>query len=113
MASTAKKVWETFLRQPEDLAALAEGAEVPLVIRDLTPGRHKYEMHHVVAALSRDATQPGFDELRVRTVVGVLLPETWGMRIVRELPIELPGPPYRHFYESLKAAAAAGRALTV
>lgn len=107
MASrTDKKIWETFLRQPEDVDLLQDGAEVPLVIRDLTPGRRKYQMKHVVAALSRDSrAMAHLDELRVRTVVGVLLPEVWGMRIVRELPVELPGTPYRHFFESLRSAA--------
>jgi hypothetical protein len=107
MASrTDKQTWETFLRQPDDLRMLQEGAEVPLVIRDLSPGRRKYTMKHVVAALSRDPrAMASLDELRVRTVVGVLLPEVWGMRIVRELPVELPGTPYRHFFESLRSAA--------
>lgn len=45
------------------------------------------------------------DELRVRTVVGVLLPETWGVRIIRELPTELPGRPYHDFYQALRGAA--------
>ena len=107
MASAERKVWETFLRQPGDLDLLSSGGEVALVIRDLTPGRRKYEMRHVVARLSRD---PGgletLDQLRVRTVVGVLLPERWAIRIVRDLPVEIPGVPYKHFFESLRAAAA-------
>jgi len=107
--SSNRQSWETFLRQPEDLELLAGGGEVALVIRDLTPGRRKYEMRHVVAVLTRDPKDmASMEELRVRTVVGVLLPERWGMRIVRELPVEIPGTPYKDFFESLRAAAAAG-----
>jgi hypothetical protein len=103
MASkTDKQVWETFVRRPGDLK---EGDEMPMVLRDLTPGRKKYRMRHVVATVRRNA-QEGMDLLRVRTVVGVQLPETWGVKIVRDLPIELQGKPYRDFYAALKAAAA-------
>jgi hypothetical protein len=48
------------------------------------------------------------DALFVRTVVGVLLPETWGITILRDLPIEVPGKPYHDFFASLKAAARDG-----
>jgi hypothetical protein len=103
MASkTEKQIWETFVRRPGDLK---EGDEIPMVLRDLAPGRKKYRMRHVVATLRRNA-QEATDLLRVRTVVGVQLPETWGVKILRDLPIELPGKPYRDFYEALKAAAA-------
>ena len=106
--SSTRQSWETFLRQPEDLKLLAGGGEVALVIRDLTPGRRKYEMRHVVAVLSRDPkNMAALDELRVRTVVGILLPDRWSMRIVCELPVEIPGTPYKDFFESLRAAAAA------
>ena len=102
MASkTEKQVWETFVRRPGDLK---EGDERPMVLRDLTPGRKKYRMRHVVATVRRNA-QEAMDLLRIRTVVGVQLPETWGVKIIRELSIELPGKPYRDFYEALKAAA--------
>lgn len=103
MASkTEKQVWETFVRRPGDLK---EGDEISMALRDLTPGRKKYRMRHVVATLRRDARE-SMDLLRVRTVVGVQLPETWGVRILRDLPIEIQGKPYRDFYQALKAAAA-------
>jgi hypothetical protein len=38
-------------------------------------------------------------------VVGVLLPETYAIKILRDLPIELPGVPYHDFYDALKRAA--------
>ena len=45
-----QQIWETFVRGPEQLK---EDAEIPLIIRDLTPGRRKYRMRHVVAVISR------------------------------------------------------------
>jgi len=107
MASkTEKQTWETFVRRPGDLK---EAIEMPMVLRDLTPGKRKYQMRHVVAAVSR---KPGdmasMDILHVRTVVGVLLNETWGVSILKDLPVELPGRPYHDFYEALRKAAAPG-----
>jgi len=103
MASTSKrKIWETFLRRAGDLKV---GVEVPLVLRDLNPGRKKYEMRHVVAIVSGQPDVPDSDELRVRTVVGVLLPERWSIKTLRDLPIELPGQPYQDFFAALKKAA--------
>lgn len=97
-----QKVWETFLRRPDDLK---EGREIPLVLRDLTAGRQKYCMRHVVAVLSRKPKDlERMDQLQVRTVVGLLLPERWGVRIVRELPIELAGKPYHDFFAALRTS---------
>jgi hypothetical protein len=98
-----RRTWETFLRRPGDLK---EGVEISLVLRDLAPGRKKYSMRHVLAVVTREPEEmASMDLLRVRTVVGVLLPETWGVRILRDLPIELPGTPYQDFYVALKKAA--------
>lgn len=95
------RVWETFLRRPGDLK---EGVEVPLVLRDLNPGRKKYALRHVLAIVSpKPQENAQVDELRVRTVVGVELPGPWGVRILKELPIELPGKPYQDFFQALKA----------
>lgn len=90
------------MRRPSDLK---EGMEIPLVLRDLNPGRKKYGMRHVLAIISRQADAPDSDELQVRTVVGVLLPERWSIKILRDLPIELPGRPYQDFFMALRAAA--------
>ncbi len=107
MASkTEERVWETFLRRPGDLK---EAIEMPMVLRDLTPGKKKYQMRHVVAAVSRKPEDmASMDILRVRTVVGVLLSETWGIRILKDLPTELPGRPYHDFFEALRKASATG-----
>lgn len=104
MASTDERgIWETFLRRPGDLK---EGEETVLVLRTLNPGRKKYGMRHVVAIVSRNpADLAEMDSLQVRTVVGVRLTEPCGVKILRDLPIELPGQPYHDFFAALKRAA--------
>jgi len=104
MASKSEKqIWETFVRRPGELRA---GVEMPMVVRDLRPGRSKYRMRHVVAVVSHQgSTTDESDELRVRTVVGVRLPEIYAIKILRKLPVEIPGTPYKDFYEALRRAA--------
>ena len=105
-SKTEKQSWETFLRRSGDLR---EGVEMPMALRDLAPGKKKYQMRHVVAVVSRKPEEMvSMDQLKIRTVVGVLLPETWGVKIVRDLPTELPGRPYHDFYEALRKASATG-----
>ena len=101
-----QQIWETFVRSPEQLK---EDAEIPLIIRDLTPGRRKYRMRHVVAVISRrPETLFDGDTLWVRTTVGVRLDSAWAIKIVRELPLDLPGVPYRDVYEALRKAQKMG-----
>ncbi len=98
-----KHIWETFVRRPGDLK---EGVEIALSLRDLTPGRRKYQFRNVVAMVSRRPEElRSMDTLQVRTVVGVLLPEPFGVRIIRDLPIEISGSPYHDFFQALEAAA--------
>ena len=99
MASkTDKREWETFVRNPD---YLKEGTEIPLVLIDLTPGRRKYAVRHAMAIVSRRPENPDADILWVRSSVGVRLPEPYAIRIVRELPSELPGVPYRDVFQAL------------
>lgn len=104
MATTSEQgSWETFVRRPGELK---EGTEIPLVVRDLRPGRTKYRMRHVIATISRDPRELAWmDTLYVRTVVGVRLAEPWGIKIIRDLPIEISGKPYQDFFAALKDAA--------
>jgi hypothetical protein len=99
----ARRAFETFVRGAEHLT---EGAPIPLILVDLTPGPRKYALRHVVAIIDRrtDAFPDG-DTLWVRTPVGVRLPSPYAMRIVRELPAELPGVPYHDVFEALREAA--------
>lgn len=102
-SNSQKQIWETFVRRPKDIR---EGEEIPLALRDLTPGRRKYQFRNVVAVVSRRPEElRSMDTLQVRTVVGVLLPEPFGVRIIRDLPIEISGSPYRDFFQALEAAA--------
>lgn len=101
MASSGEpRAWDTFVRRPGDLRT---GVEAPLVLRDLRPGRGKYGLRHVVGIV-HEGRGPG-DRLSVRTVVGVTLPEAYTVEIVRELPQEIAGAPYRDFYGALQRAA--------
>lgn len=98
-------VWDTFMRRPGDVRC---GVEAPLVLRDLRPGRGKYALRHVVGIVHQ-GDGPG-DGLVVRTVVGVVLPGSYTVEVVRELPQEIAGTPYRDFYEALRRAAETGPA---
>ncbi len=100
MASSSEPAWDTFVRRPGDLKY---GGEAPLVLRDLRPGRGKYGLRHVVGIV-REGDGPG-DRLVVRTVVGVVLPGSYTVEIVRELPQEIAGTPYQDFYGALQRAA--------
>ena len=95
--------WETFVRSREHLK---EGVPIPLMLIDLAPGPRKYALRHAVVVLAR-RSEPSRDAdvLWVRTPVGVKLATPFQMRIVRELPPELPGIGYRDAFEALRAAA--------
>ena len=102
MASRSEPpAWDTFVRRPGDVRC---GVETPLVLRDLRPGRGKYGLRHVVGIV-HEGGGPG-DALTVRTVVGVVLPGSYTVEIVREMPQEIAGTPYRDFYAALERAAA-------
>lgn len=99
-SSSDAPVWDTFVRRPGDLRY---GVETPLVLRDLRPGRGKYGLRHVTGVVHEDGG-PG-ERLLVRTVVGVELPGNHTVEIVRHLPQEIAGTPYRDFYAALQRAA--------
>lgn len=102
-----ERLWETFVRRPDELQ---EGVEIPMMIRDLTPGPRKYGVRHVVAQISRSPGALSDSEpLWVRSTVGVRLDQPWAIKVLRELPLELPGEPYRDFYEALRRAGEAAR----
>lgn len=98
-----KRAWETFVRSPDQLE---EGVPIPIVLVDLAPGPRKYALRHAVVIIDRlQDGSPGGDVLWVRTPVGVKLSSPYAMRIVRELPSELPGVGYRDAFEALRVAA--------
>ncbi len=102
MQQSARRVWETFVRNREQLK---EGVPIPIALIDLTPGPRKYALRHAVVVIDRrpDAFPEG-ETLWVRTPVGVRLPSPYAMRMVRELPSELPGIGYHDFFEALRIA---------
>ena len=98
-SSSDAPVWDTFIRRPGDIRY---GEESPLVLRDLRPGRGKYGIRHVVGIVREGG---GGEGLVIRTVVGVELPGCYTVEIVREMPQEIAGTPYRDFYAALRRAA--------
>lgn len=78
-----KKEYDTFVGSLDELA---QGQEIELFIRDLTPGPRKYDNKHVKAIVSSAANQlPEADILRLRFKTGVVHPEPWRIKIVSEL----------------------------
>ncbi len=74
---------------------LVEGREIVLTIKDLTPGKRKYENRVVKAIVSSLPDKlSGSDVLRVRSWTGVLYPQTWAIKIIEEIGEVLPGVPH-------------------
>jgi ribosomal protein L14 len=74
---------------------LVEGNEIVLTIKDLTPGRRKYENRVVKAVVSKSREKlPDGDVLRVRSWTGVLYPKPWVIKIVEEVGEVIPGIPH-------------------
>ncbi|UCG65266.1 MAG: phenylphosphate carboxylase subunit gamma [Deltaproteobacteria bacterium] len=85
-----------YLAWVKDLKELPQGEEIKLTIRDLTSGQRKYEARNVRAILySSPEKLPDGDTLRFRSPVGVLLPDSWVIKITEELGEYLRGTPYQ------------------
>ena len=84
------KYYEAFL---EDPAAVAEGAEMRLFIRDLTPGPQKYDALFVRVRILGLA-EPGGDTLRLRYLDGRPYPRTLGIKILKDLGEYVKAAPY-------------------
>ncbi len=79
----AQKEYLTFVGKLEDLP---QGEEVELLIKDLAPGRRKYDARYVRALVSSDSDKlPEADVLWIRGWVGVLYPRPWAIKITREV----------------------------
>ena len=79
----AKKEYLTFVGK---LESFAQGKETEILIKDLTPGRRKYDARYVRAIVSRNPQDlPDADVLWIRGWVGVLYPEPWAIRIISEV----------------------------
>lgn len=78
-----KREYLTFVGKLEDLT---QGKEIELLVKDLTPGRRKYDARYVRAVVSGDSKGlPDSDVLWIRGFVGVLYPQPWAIKITREV----------------------------
>jgi len=94
-----KREYLTFVRNFKDLK---EGRQ-ELFIKDLAPGPRKYDTLHVLAEISsRPKKIPDGQILQVRSESGALLPQSWRIRILEELPESVPGQPWEDVYEAIE-----------
>ena len=86
-----KKEFLTFIR---DIPDLVENEETSLTVRDLSPGRTKYDAKIVKAILSSSPDKlPDSDTLWVRSWTGVLHPKPWAIKVLSDLGETQPGHP--------------------
>ncbi len=85
-----RKQWMAWI---DNLDEIKGPKEITVTIRDLTPGRHKYESRNVQAIVSPSPLPDG-DLLWARYGNGRLVPQPWSIKIVKELPEFFPGRPY-------------------
>ena len=87
-----KKEYLTFT---PDIKNLKENQEVKLTVKDLTPGPRKYDARIVKAILSSDSKRlPEGDVLHVRSWTGMPYPQTWAIKILKELEETEAGTPH-------------------
>ncbi len=78
--------FDTYVDSPD---SLPEGKEIELTIRDLGPGRYKYEMKRVRAVVSRSFEKlPNAAELWLRAPLGDPYPHPWAIRVLADLENE-------------------------
>jgi hypothetical protein len=94
-------VFETFVRSIDDLH---EGEQTVLVLRDLSPGRRKYFAQHVRGVVRRGPDSGEARPLRVRSMVGNVIPGDWYVTVSELLPARVPGTPYTNAFDALQAA---------
>ena len=92
---TGAKMKKEYVTWFDDPPGLPEGEEVKLTIRDLTPGREKYQARHVRAILSRSPGKlPEADTLWIRSGAGAMKPDPWSIKVTEDLGEYLHGTPY-------------------
>lgn len=91
-----------YLAHLKHLSDLQEGKTIVLTLRDLTPGKKKYLARVARVQVSRSPEAlASWDKLWALSVVGRKDPQPWGMKIVEELGLLVPGKPYDDIYEAL------------
>lgn len=79
----AKKEYLTFVDRKE---SLTEGKEIELLIKDLTPGRTKYDSRYVRAIVHHNPLKiPDGEVLWIRGLIGLLYPKPYAIKIVKEV----------------------------
>lgn len=79
------KEYDTFV---DSLADLADGKEMDIALRELTPDQRKkkYKTIYVLAKVSSStANLPDGDKLWVRFSMGHLHPKPWAIKVIKEL----------------------------
>lgn len=95
MVSARRKKYIAFVADPE---SLPKDEPVCLVIKDLTPGRRKYDARFVKAVLSSsDERLPDSDTLFLSSFSGRAYPHALAIKVLEDLGEYVPGSPYsRH-----------------
>lgn len=90
-----KKEYLAFVDSPKDLPV---GKEIELTVRDLTPGVEKYDARYVRAIVADSPDKlPDGDILWLRSVLGLLYPDPWVIKITGDLGEYIPKRPYWEF----------------
>jgi hypothetical protein len=91
-----------YLCHLKHLKDLQEGKKIVVTLRDLTPGKKKYLARVARVEVSRQPEALAkWDKLWAHSVVGYKDPQPWGVKIVEELGLMVPGKPYDDIYEAL------------
>ena len=91
--------YQTHVKHMKDVQ---ENKTLVLTIRDLSPGKHKYLARVARVQVSRSPEALAqWDKLWVHSVVGLRDHQPWGMKIVAELGLTVPGKPYSDIYEAM------------
>jgi hypothetical protein len=93
------KEWQTFVRRFSDMK---EG-ERELFIKDLTPGKAKYDTKHVLASVTKTkAGMKDADTLWIRGESGEKAKQPWYIKIRKELPEFITGKPWDDLLEIME-----------
>jgi hypothetical protein len=93
------KEWQTFVRRFSDMK---EG-EREIFIKDLTPGKTKYDTKHVLASVAKTkAGMKDADTLWVRGESGEKAKQPWYIKIRKELPEFIAGKPWDDLLEIME-----------
>jgi hypothetical protein len=93
-----KHEYQTFVRQ---FKGLKEGRQ-ELFIKDLTPGPRKYDTKHILAEISSHPERmPDGDILRIRSESGILHPQPWAIKILKDLSESVPGQPWQDVFKAM------------